>query len=304
MPEGDTLARIATVLREVLAGRRVTAARGGPGGASLERVIGDEVVAVRARGKHLLISFAGGLTLHTHLGLHGSWHRYRTGEPWRRAASRAVAVLEVPGAVCVCFDAPTVELIETRALAIHPRLSRLGPELLADGFDVGDALARLRAPRLAGTTIGDALLDQRALAGLGNVYRSELCFMERLDPFTPVEAVGDAVLHRLVERGAILLAANSRGGTRVTTGPGAGGPLYVYGRTGRPCRRCGTLVRSEISTRVRAHAGALVAAPDGAMVGAPDGARVGAPAGPRVTEGAPRRVYWCPRCQPQYAAPR
>src|SRR5262245_64526510 len=123
MPEGDTLFRTATVLREALAGRKVIAARGRPGGAQLERVVGSQVDRVEAQGKHLLIGFGNGLTLHTHLRVNGSWHRYRTGERWRRSPARAVAVIEVPDGVAVCFDAPTVELMETRALAIHPALT-------------------------------------------------------------------------------------------------------------------------------------------------------------------------------------
>src|SRR3954454_24528239 len=120
MPEGDTLARIATVLRPLLIGKRITAAQGRPGGAQLERVVGATVLKVGTRGKHLLIDFDSGLTLHTHLGLHGSWHRYRRGDMWRRAAERTVAVLETDEWVAACFDAPTVELIETRAVPLHP----------------------------------------------------------------------------------------------------------------------------------------------------------------------------------------
>src|SRR6188474_387293 len=103
MPEGDTLARIATVLRPLLVGRPITAARGRPGGAQLERVVGATVTSVEAKGKHLLIGFDDGLTLHTHLGLHGSWHRYRPGEHWWRLPSRAGAVVETATAVAVCF---------------------------------------------------------------------------------------------------------------------------------------------------------------------------------------------------------
>src|SRR6476469_1523886 len=114
MPEGDTLARIATALRPVLAGKRITSARGRFGGPRLDLVIGSTVSSVEARGKHLLIDFDNGMTLHTHLGLHGSWHRYRAGEPWRRPAARAVAILDTREATAVCFDAPTVELMETR----------------------------------------------------------------------------------------------------------------------------------------------------------------------------------------------
>jgi endonuclease VIII len=260
--EGDTLLRIAKVLREVLVGREVSAARGRPGGAELGRLVGQSVESVEARGKHLLISFSGGLTLHTHLGLHGSWHRYLPGEPWRRAPSRAAAVLEVPTQVCVCFDAPTVELMETRALALHPVLRALGPDVGQAAFDVESGLAALRTPDRALTAIGDALLDQRAVAGLGNVYRSELCFLERISPFTPVARLDDEELRRLLERGANLVAANSQGGARVTTAAGTPGTTYVYGRTGRPCRRGGTPIRSATTGR---HA---------------------------------RRAYWCPRCQP------
>jgi len=262
VPEGDTLARTADVLGKLLVGRQVTGARGRPGGAQLERVIGQRVEAVESRGKHLLISFSGGLTLHTHLGLHGSWHRYRDGERWRRRTARAVAVLEVHGAVCVCFDAPTVELMDSRAVALHPALARLGPDVARRDFDARVVLDRLRDPARLQQPLGEALLDQGALAGLGNVYRSELCFIERLSPFVPLAKVADEQLLSLLERAARLVAASTRTGRRVTTQRPNGGTLYVYGRAGRPCRRCATLIES------------------------------------RVSGERPRRVFWCPRCQP------
>jgi endonuclease VIII len=266
VPEGDTLARIAQVLGRVLVGQTVTAARGRPGGAQLERVGGSTIENVEARGKHLLIAFSNGLTLHSHLGLNGEWHRYRPGERWHVPASRAVAVIETPVQVAVCFDAPTVELIETRALAIHPVVNRLGSDVARDSFDPGDALRALRDPSRADAAIGDALLDQRAVAGLGNVYRSELCFLERVNPFTPVSEVSDETLMRLLVRGTRLTKANSRGGARITTAPGTPGNTYVYGRSGRACRRCGTPISSATSR---------------------------AP-----WSDTPRRVYWCPSCQP------
>ncbi len=273
MPEGDTLHRTATSLRDVLLGRKVTAARGRPDGVALERVVGSRVDRVEAVGKHLLIGFGSGATLHTHLRMHGSWHRYRPGEAWRRSPARAVAVIEVPGAVAVCFDAPTVELIDTRALALHPTLRALGPDLSTSGADADEVLRRLRVPEREGMPIGDALLDQTAGAGLGNVYRSEVCFIERIDPMTPVSELSDAELRRLVATGARLLQANLDGGARVTmpdalgSQPGAGGPrrrgeqLWVYGRAGRACRRCGT----PISSRAQGEAN--------------------------------RTMYWCPSCQ-------
>ncbi|MEA2620124.1 MAG: endonuclease, partial [Chloroflexota bacterium] len=245
MPEGDTLFRTAAGLRPYLVGRTVIAARtGGPGAVpQVGRVIGHEITAVEALGKNLLIRFDNGLELRTHLRMNGSWHRYRPGERWRRPAGRARLVLEVPGAVAVCFDAPVVELLEERAEGLHPSLGRLGPDLLAAEFDGDEALRRLRDPARAGTAIAEALLDQRALAGIGNVYKSELLWIERVWPFAPVADLDDATLGRLVTSARRLLLANVAGGRgpeRVTTAGdrGAPGPLYVYRRTGRPCRRC------------------------------------------------------------------
>src|SRR5215213_8145337 len=134
MAEGDTLARIAVGLRPHLAGRVVQAARARLPGPQVSRVVGQKIDAVEAVGKNLLIRFENGLELRTHLGLHGSWHRYRPGETWRRPASRAVLILEVPGAEAVCFDAPVVELFEARTEPVHPTLSSLGPDVLADDF--------------------------------------------------------------------------------------------------------------------------------------------------------------------------
>ena len=279
MPEGDTLFRTAAVLREALAGREVTAARGRPDGVKLGMTVGSRVNGVAARGKHLLIEFSNGLTLHTHLRMHGSWHRYRPAERWRRTPARAVAVIEVADAVAVCFDAPTVELLDTRAVALHPALSALGPDLLATAPDLEGAFHRLREPPRAALTLGEALLDQTAQAGLGNVYRSEVCFIDRLDPFAPVERFADARLRRALETSRRLIVANRMTPDRTTTpdalggAPGSGGPhrgpkRYVYGRTGRPCLRCGTPIRS------------------------------------RVAGELPRRAYWCPSCQPPGAGTR
>ena len=271
MPEGDTLARIAAGLRPHLAGRVVTAARARLPGPRVERVVGATITEVLAAGKNLLIRLDNGLELRTHLRMRGTWHRYRPGEPWRRASGRAVLVLEVPGTVAVCFDAPVVELFETRAEAIHPSLGRLGPDLLDAAFAAEEARRRLRDPSRAATEIGVALLDQRALAGIGNVVKSETLFIESLDPFARVADLDDATLDRLVTTARRILvesAARRRGPERVTTRdpvthrPLAPGPLWVYRRAGRPCRRCGTLIRS-------------------------------------VAQGTdlPRTTYWCPACQ-------
>jgi endonuclease VIII len=274
MPEGDTIFRTAEVLGGVLEGEEVLAARGRPGGVQLERVVGSRVERVESAGKHLLISFSNGLTLHTHMQMVGEWHRYRTGERWRRGASRAVAVVQVGRGVAVCFDAPTVELMETRALRIHRGLRRLGPDLIGEDFGDDEALERLRIPALSGDAVGEALLDQRVVAGIGNVFRSEICFIDRVDPFAPVGSLPDETLRRLLHTARRLLQANRRGRARTTMpdllggeprgGPTpAGGRLWVYGRAGRPCRRCGSPIRTLVhGTTLR------------------------------------RRVFWCPGCQP------
>jgi endonuclease-8 len=277
MPEGDTLRRMAATLAEVLVGREVTRARGRAGGPALGRVVGSRVERVESVGKHLLIGFGSGQTLHTHLRMRGSWHRYRPNERWQRMPDRAVVVLEVPGAVAVCFDAPTVEFLDSRAVRIHPRLAALGPDLVEPSPDLGAAFRRLRAPELAASPVGEALIDQTVVAGLGNVYRSEVCFIERVDPFAPVGSFDDGTLRRLLLTASRLLRANLRG-PRTTMPDLLGGPvesdgprgarrLWVYRRAGRPCRRCGTTIRV-------ARGGALQ-----------------------------RSIYWCPKCQRLGLAP-
>ena len=254
MPEGDTLARIAIALRPYLAGRVVTAARARLPGPQVSRIVGQKIDAVDAAGKNLLIKFDGGLELRTHLGLHGSWHRYRPGETWRRPPSRAALVIEVPGAVAVCFDAPVVELFERRAEVVHPVISMLGPDLVAPNYDQAEAVRRLRDPARAQMPIGEAILDQRAVAGVGNVFKSEVLFIEKVDPFVPVGTLDEATLERVLTTAREFLQANARSDapagrtTTIDTKTGkrlAPSRLWVYDRAGRPCHRCGTLIREE-----------------------------------------------------------
>lgn len=244
MPEGDTIFRTAAVLRRALLDRVVTAARAQPRPGlvrvpRLESLVGSRVESVEARGKHLLIGFSGGLWLRTHMRMRGSWHRYSAGEPWRLPAARASCVLEAGGAVAVCFDAPEVELLSDTQVARHRALTSLGPDLLSRAFDAVEAVRRLR--ERSAVPLGEALLDQSALAGIGNVYKSEICFIEHVDPWAPVASLADPTLASIVATARSLLLANAGGGRRGTTGltrPGAS--LWVYGRAGRPCRRCGT----------------------------------------------------------------
>ena len=282
MPEGDTIFRAARSLDRILTGRRLVSFEllpgAGPGPptppppAGRRPEPGELVTSVRAQGKHLLIGFEGGLTLHTHLGMHGGWHAYRPGEPWQKSRRSARVVIEVaeagePGvavAVAVCFAAPVAELLGD--VATHPGLAALGPDLCRPDADVGEAVARLgRLP--PGTEIGTALLDQRVASGVGNVYKSETLFACGVNPFTAVGDLPGPVRRQLVATAARLLRANLGAGPRSTVGgPGEGRPgrggLAVYGRAGRPCRRCGTAVRRQ-----------------------------------RQGESG-RLTFWCPTCQP------
>ena len=248
MPEGDTIFRTAAVLRSVLVGQRVVAARARPGPGlrrvpDLSRVVGATVTSVEARGKHLLIGFDSGLTLRSHMRMRGSWHRYRPGEPWRLPESQANAIVETAGAVAVAFNTPTLELLTDAGLARDRSLRELGPDLLGTEFDIDEAVSRLR--QRGEEQLGNALLDQRAVAGIGNVVKSETAFIERMDPWSAVGAFGDDDLRAALLTARRLLQANTRGGARVTTGnPRRGQELWVYGRAGRPCRRCGTPISS------------------------------------------------------------
>ena len=266
MPEGDTIFRTAEVLRAALVGRRVTAARARPQPGmrhvpDLSRLLGATVTTVEARGKHLLIGFDDGFILRSHLRMRGSWHRYRPGDRWRLPERRASAVLETAESVAVAFDTPVVELLTDVDLRRSRPLTTLGPDLLGAEFDAEEALRRLR--ERDGEELGNALLDQRAVAGIGNVYKSEVAFIERLDPWAPVARFSDDELRAALATARRLLRANVRGGARVTTGsPVRGQGLWVYGRVGRPCRRCGTRI------------------------------------GQRRQGELARQTFWCPRCQP------
>ena len=249
MPEGDTIYRAATVLRRALAGRAVLGFRSDVPqvtfAAGRTPIVGRTVSAVEAKGKHLFIRFgeaAEDPVLRSHLGMSGSWHIYRPGEPWQRPERQARVVIETDRFVAPCFNAPTMELRAARDLDADPWLASLGPDAISDAFDADKAVRRLRArPDLP---IGVAILDQRALAGVGNVFKSELLFIRRLSPFHRVAGLDDEQLRALAEEAHRQLVANRGGGTRVTR-PGAPRheSLWIYGRAGKPCRVCGTIVR-------------------------------------------------------------
>jgi endonuclease VIII len=267
MPEGDTIFRTAAVLRQWLEGREVTAARAVTFPGAL--LVGDRVESVEARAKHLLIRFASGKVLHTHMRMTGAWHVYPTGERWRRPGWQARVVLETGDHTAVCYNAPVVELLAPGGEEAHPALAGLGPDILVPPVDLVEV--RRRAGLLhPDTEIGDLLLDQQVVSGIGNIWRCETLFVARVHPRQPSRSLPDGALESMVETAATLMAASAAPpapGDSAARIPGRvpgppGGARWVYGRTRRPCRRCRTPIAA---------------------------ARVGVQA---------RTAYWCPRCQP------
>jgi len=242
MPEGDTIWRAARALQAALGGRTVTRVSSPlPAVAASARrfgIVGRSVARVEAKGKHLLVRFEGGAVLHTHQGMTGSWHLYRRGSRWRQAPHLARVVLEAGEVVAVCFRAPRVELLSAPEAARQAALVRLGPDLMAEAFDAAAARARLRGA--GAMEIGAALLDQSRLAGVGNVYKSEVLFLCGLDPFTPVAALDAAALDRVIATARRQMRRNLDAVSRTTRG--APGKHWVYRRAGQPCLRCGATV--------------------------------------------------------------
>lgn len=262
MPEGDALYRFAAKIRVPLEGKVLRAARShGPGPVPrVEKIVGRTITSVRAQGKNMLISFDNGLALRGHLRMYGTWHVYKPAEPWTKPEREARLVLEVDGAVVVNFSAPVIELVEERSLGYHAPVANLGPDLLDDTFDIEEAIQRLRHPTRELLTIGDAIMDQRALAGAGNIWKHEALFHARMNPWRRVNELTDDELRLLLEKAQGLLRASigKENGLGLTRRP----TMYVYTRAGQPCRRCRTTLRS-----------------------APQGVDI-------------RHTAWCPNCQP------
>ncbi len=244
MPEGDTIHRAAATLRRALVDREVTHVATTVGQVrqlGAERLVGQRVREVEPRGKHLLMWFSpSGLALHSHMRMTGSWHVYRHGERWRKPRHHARFELHVTDWVAVCFSAPVIELLSPRQVARHRSLAALGPDALAEEPDLAEA--RRRLDDRADWTIGEALLDQRMLAGIGNVYKNEVLFIHRLDPWSTVSQI-DGDTRDAVLQTAVRLMRENVGRDRVrrvTTGDrtAGGDGLHVYGRHRRPCPRC------------------------------------------------------------------
>jgi len=240
MPEGDTIRYAADRMRPILLGRtpeRILAPQVRHRMDRLpERLAGRAVRAVDCRGKHLLIRFDGDLVVHSHLRMTGAWATYQRGARWRRSPRRAWLILSTPRHEVVQFDGPVLELLTEARSRSHPVLSSLGPDVLAERFDSERFLTRLRADD-PGRALGDALLDQRTIAGIGNLWKAESCWAAGLDPW---RAVGQVSESEAIE---VALAARARMQTSAEHGQWRL-PRRVYGRAGQPCPRCGGRIRA------------------------------------------------------------
>jgi endonuclease VIII len=254
VPEGDTIHRAAARLRAVLE-REPLVAISVPRWSGALPQPGETIDAVRAIGKHLVVDFSGGLSLRVHLRMTGRWRVYARGEISERASYAARVLIEVPAHAVACFDAPDVALTRRDRVAV----GHLGPDLCEPDVDLDAVMTRIGSYAGPTTTIGEALLDQRIACGIGNVYKSEALFAERVDPTVAVADLATDRRRAVFARAHRQLRENlARGGPRRTVPQG----LAVYGRAGRPCRVCGTPVV-------------------------------------RIVQGAeqPRSTYFCPECQ-------
>jgi endonuclease-8 len=279
MPEGDTIYRTARALEKAIGGRIVTGFETGL--AKLARVnddtplVGRVVERVESRGKWCLLYFSGDLVLVTHMLMSGSWHLYRTGERWQQTRSRMRVLIRTAEWEAVGFNIPVAEFHSARSLERSSQVPKLGPDILAKEFTVESGVARVAtyAEKNPDAEIAVVLLDQRVLAGLGNVYKSEIAFAAGVNPFRAMRTILPGEMRTLVELAQRYMKANVAegkgdgivtylGNRRTTHSSNREERLWVYGRQGQECRRCGTTVMTR---------------------------KQGVQA---------RSTYWCPECQP------
>lgn len=235
MPEGDTIHYAANRIRPVLAGRVPETIRTPQARFTRdrwpERLAGRAVESVEAHGKHLFLRFEGDYTIHSHLRMTGAWRVHPEGARWARSPRRAWLVLHAAGHDVVQFDGPVLELLTETRRRFDLRLRALGPDIIAAGFDEDRFLRRLREDDPT-RPIGDALLDQRTIAGIGNLWKCEGCFLAHVDPWRPAGRVTDDEALAIVRAIRPLMQRSARDGQQSRH-------RQVYGRAGRPCPRCG-----------------------------------------------------------------
>jgi endonuclease VIII len=275
MPEGDTIYRAARTLNLALGGQTVTSFESAlPQLSRVEvdqGVVGRIVEKVEARGKWLLMYFSGDLILLSHMLMSGSWHIYRPGETWQRRRYDMRVVIGTAKILAVAFNVPIAEFHTADSLTRRHGFKSVGPSTLAKNFDESEVIARLRArPDLE---IGVSLLTQSLVSGIGNVFKSEICFACGINPFRPVSDLTDGDLKCVVSKARKLMLANvtEASGDKITTyvamrrttgSANASERLWVYKRTSEPCRHCGSAIVS------------------------------------RKQGFDARTSFWCPRCQP------
>jgi endonuclease-8 len=243
MPEGDSLYRLAAKLAPVLEGRVVTACSARRmTNDTVRSLVGHRIESVTSKGKNLLVRFDDGRVLHVHLAMEGRMFVERPRSAfWKPEAFEPDLRIVVDGGSVVGRRLPTLRLLSAVQAARVPDLAGLGPDLVRAGWDEDEALKRLRAlPKER--EVADALLVQRVIAGIGNVYKSEVLFLEKIDPRTPVARLSDEVLVAVLRRASDLLKKNLGNGPRTTRATLGGARLWVYGRGGRPCFRCQTAI--------------------------------------------------------------
>lgn len=242
MPEGDTIFRTADTLRRAIGGQVLTGFHSPLPHLARACLVGRVVQSIDTHGKNLFIRFDDGRTLYSHMRMTGSWHIYRPGERWFKPERYAKAVLETSTMVAVCFSAPVVELLTPQQEESHPALMNLGPDILKP-FDIIAVCRRYQA--LGSLPIGVALLEQGALAGIGNIYKSETLFLCRVNPFRSVESLTEDELKCIVLKARKLMGSNLSTSPRVTRPAMA--PLvekyWVYRRSFMPCLQCGEQVQ-------------------------------------------------------------
>jgi endonuclease VIII len=235
--EGDSILRIARRLDEALAGEQVSVRTPGqrrPAGLPPAELDGRVLERVESRGKHLLLHFEGGRVLHSHLGMRGSWQLYRAGERWRRPRREAWIAITGNGAEAVNFGGSTMRIATEAQLHRDPRLARLGPDILAEDFDPAASIARMRGTN-PGISLGEALLGQRLVAGIGNIFKSEGCFEARVDPTVSLGSLSDEQLADVLSATRRLMLEAVESGRQ---------PQRVYRRAGQACPRCRAKLQS------------------------------------------------------------
>lgn len=276
MPEGDTIYRTARALSRALTGKPVTRFESSyaqlTAANDQKPFTGQTIAHIEARGKWLLIHFSGGNILATHMLMSGSWHIYKPGDPWQDKAANARILIATAGYLAVGFRIPIARIYTEQTLARERKIPRSDQDVLSPSFDAAAAARKLMARPI--DELGNALLRQDVLAGVGNVFKSEICFLLGLNPFRKVASISQPQAEEIVATAQRLLAANVQEDSddlivtysglrrRTTNNADPTENLWVYGRKGEPCRRCATPIERALQ--------------------APNA----------------RSTYWCPTCQP------